>query len=97
VGLTYYTMDNFLFSSSIGVGGFTLVNEREDIDVSTDPGFSFQLKVGKEWWVSPKWAFGVSAYYLSTNSLNLKGDVAEERIISSNLGILISATLNGRR
>ncbi len=97
VGLTYYTPDNFLFSTSMGLGGFTLTNEEEDIDGSSDNGFSFQLKTGKEWWVSRKIGLGVAVFYHYTNVLNLKGSVDEERLVSNTFGILLNATLNGRK
>lgn len=96
-GLTYYTPDNLFISSSVGFGGFTIANEREDIEVSTDSGFSIQLKAGKEWWVSSKWGIGVAAYYHHTNCINQEGNYAEEHIKSSNFGILFNATRNGRK
>jgi len=97
VGLTYYTAENFFVSSSLGLGGFTIENEREDLSVSTDSGFGFQLKAGKEWWISPKWGLGVAVYYNGSNVLNEKGNDAEERIKSNNFGIVFNATLNGRK
>ncbi len=96
-GFTYYNSLNYLVSVSMGIGFFTLENEREDIDVSSDPGFGFQLKFGKEWWVSPKWALGIAMYYHNTSCINQKGNYAEEKINSNNLGVLLSATMNGRR
>lgn len=96
-GLTYYNPSNYLFSASVGVGSYTLENEREDIDISTDNGFSCQLKVGKEWWVAAKLGIGVAAYYHYTNCLNQKGNYGEERIIGNNIGIVLNATLNGRK
>lgn len=97
VGITYYTPDNFLFSTSMGLGGFTLTNEEEDIDGSSDNGFSFQLKAGKEWWVSRKLGLGLAVIYHYTNVLNLKGSVDEERLVSNTYGILLNATINGRK
>ncbi len=96
-GLTYYTFDNFMFSGSLGFGGFTVTDERENYDFTTDNGISFQLKTGKEWWVSPKWALGVAVYYHHTNCLNQKGTFEEERLKSNNFGIVFNATLNGRK
>ena len=97
LGLTYYTHDNFFFSSSMGFGGFTLINEHEDIDITTDNGLSMQLKAGKEWWVSPKWGIGCAIYYHHTNTLNQEGTFAEEQLKSNNFGIVFNATLNGRK
>ncbi|MCT4589078.1 MAG: hypothetical protein N4A71_14745 [Carboxylicivirga sp.] len=97
IGLTYYTVDNFLLSTSMGVGGFTLTNEHEDIDITTDKGFSIQLKAGKEWWVSPKWGIGCALYYHHTYCNNQTGNIAEENLKSNNIGIVFNATLNGRK
>jgi len=96
-GLTYYIPENFFLSTSLGYGGFTFVNKREDFDVTTSNGLSYQIKAGKEWWVSPKWGIGLALYYHNTNCLNQAGYYAEERIKSHNFGILLNATLNGRK
>ena len=96
-GMTYYTPRNYLLSTSIGLGGFTLTDEKKDEDSSSDKGFSFQLKAGKEWWISPKWGIGLAVYYHNTNVLNQKGKADEERIKSNNFGIVLNATLNGRK
>jgi hypothetical protein len=96
VGITYYTPENYFVSSSLGFGGLTFENEREDLSITTDNGFSYQLKAGKEWWVSPKWGIGVAVYYHNTNVLNQKGNDAEEKIKSNNFGVVFNATVNGR-
>ncbi|GEM_PF-237111 len=96
-GLTYYTPDNLFFSTSIGMGNFVLENEKEDISISTDWGFSMQLKAGKEWWVGKKWGIGVAAYYHHTNGINQEGNMAEEKLTSHNFGVVFNATLNGRK
>ena len=96
-GLTYYTPENILLSASLGIGGFTFENEREDLEFSTDNGFSFQLKAGKEWWVSRKLGIGVAVYYQNINVLNQKGNEAEETIKSNSFGVVGSLTFNGRK
>ncbi|WP_430817821.1 hypothetical protein [Carboxylicivirga sp. RSCT41] len=96
-GLTYYTGSNIFFSSSLGMGNFILENDKEDISISTDWGFSMQLKAGKEWWVGKKWGIGVAAYYHHTNGINQEGNIAEEKLSSHNFGIMFNATLNGRK
>lgn len=96
-GMTYYTPQNYLLSTSIGMGGFTITDEKKNEDNSSDKGFSFQLKAGKEWWISPKWAIGLAGYYHNTNVLNQKGKIGEESIKSNNFGIVLSATRNGRK
>jgi len=60
VGITKYFMpDNIFINATVGVGTFSL-----DISNSTSSsksGFGFQLKGGKEWWVSDNWGLGVAA------------------------------------
>ena len=96
-GITYYTPNNFLFSTSVGLGGFSLTDYSTDEDGSTDRGFSLQLKAGKEWWVSSRLGLGFAFYYHYTNVLNQAGSIDEERLIGNNFGIVLSTTLNGKR
>ncbi len=94
-GITYYIMpSNIFLSGSLGIGGFTLIEDDNNTNVSTDNGFSMQLKVGKEWWVSKKWGLGVALTYGKTKLTNKPGGSVEERMNSNNLGILFNATLN---
>jgi len=97
VGLTYYTPDNIFLSTSLGIGSFGFENKREDIDFTTDKGFGFQFKAGKEWWLSRKWGIGVAAYFHTTDCINQEGSYAEENISSRNFGIVFNATLNGQK
>ena len=61
-GLTYYLEpSNIFFSGSVGIGSFLL--KRDETSFRTDPGFSFFLKAGKEWWVGADWALGVAATF----------------------------------
>jgi len=96
-GMTYYTPKNYLLSTSIGLGGFTLANEKKKEDSTSDKGLSFQLKAGKEWWISPKWGIGLAVYYHNTNVRNQDVKTDVERIKSNNFGIVLSATRNGRK
>ncbi|MCC6834801.1 MAG: hypothetical protein IT213_07435 [Cytophagales bacterium] len=64
-GITGYTNDNFFLTGNIGLGSFSL--DDGNSSVRTDFGFSFQLKAGKEWWVSPIWRIGIVAEYGATN------------------------------
>ncbi|WP_167619137.1 hypothetical protein [Maribellus sediminis] len=97
VGVTYYTPTNFLLSTSVGLGGFSLTDYSTDEDGSSDKGFGLQLKAGKEWWVSRNIGLGLAVYYHYTNVLNQAGSVDEERLIGNNLGIVLSTTLNGKK
>ncbi len=96
-GITYYNAYDYLFSASAGLGNFTLESEKKDIDITTDDGFSYQLKVGKEWLISSRIALGVAFFFHHSNCLNQKGNDYEERLKSKNLGIVLNATYNSRR
>lgn len=94
-GLTYYIMpSNFFLSGSVGLGNFTLIEGNNANSISTDRGFSMQLKIGKEWWVSKRWGLGIAMTYGTTNLTNSPGGGMEERMSSDNVGILFNATLN---
>ena len=91
-GLTFYIMPSNLFlSGSLGLGNYSLTDLNNNINGSTNNGFSMQLKVGKEWWVSRKWGLGIALTYGKTfvdrNDVN-------EKLNSNRFGILFNATLN---
>lgn len=93
-GITYYFMpSNFFLSGSVGSGNFSIMDKDNDINVSTDRGLAFQLKLGKEWWVSKNWGLGISVTYGKTNLTN-KGGGMEEKLNSNRLGILFNTTFN---
>ena len=95
VGITYYVMpSNIFLSSSLGVGNFTIIDNDKKTSISSDRGFSMQLKVGKEWWVSSKWGLGVALTYGKTQLTNSPGDGVKELMNSNNIGILFNVTLN---
>jgi len=93
-GLTYYSPTNILISGSLGIGNYTLSNDEEDIDISTDRGLGLQLKLGKEWWVSNKWGLGVAVTYSHLGLTNKPGGGLEEVMRSDNFGIVFNASLN---
>jgi hypothetical protein len=94
-GITYYIMpSNIFLSGSLGIGNFTLIDNDKKTSVSTDRGFSMQLKVGKEWWISKRWGLGVALTYGKTKLTNTPGGGVEELMNSNNFGILFNATLN---
>lgn len=96
-GITWYTPGNVFLSTSLGLGGFTITDTKKNEHSSSDKGFSCQLKAGKEWWISARWGIGLAISYHVTSLLNQKGTVDEERIKSNNFGIVLNATLNGRK
>jgi hypothetical protein len=97
IGLTYYNSYNYLISGTIGMGGITLVKEKENYNFSTDNGFSLQLKAGREWWIAPNFGIGAAAYYQYSNIHSQAGTIVEEFITTNNIGVVLSATLNGRK
>jgi len=96
VGMTYYVMpSNILVSGSLGIGKYTLTDTKDDSqNLSTDGGFSLQLKLGKEWWVSKNWGLGVSLTYGSTNVTNEPQNGEKENLSSNRFGILFNTTFN---
>jgi hypothetical protein len=96
-GLTFYTTENYLVSTSFGLGGFTISDEDENEDYYSDPGFCFQLKAGREWWLTRTFGLGVAVYYHYTRAVNQKNSLSEETIKGYNYGFVLNATLNGRR
>jgi len=92
VGLTYYFMPiNFLVSGSIGLGYYNLTDPDHNLNVTTQTGFAFQLKIGKEWWVSNKWGLGVGITYGKTNLTNSAEGISED-MDSNRFGILFNAS-----
>lgn len=94
-GLTYYIMPaNILLSGSVGLGSFSIDDTNNpNNNVTTQQGFSMQLKIGREWWVSKRWALGVSFTYGKTRLTNEPGGVVE-KLDSNRFGILFNASLN---
>src|ERR1035437_5161581 len=91
-GLTYYIMpSNIFLSGSIGSGLFTL--DYNTISTSTQRGFSYQLKGGKEWYVSRKWGLGIALSFSST-SVNNGFSGGAETLNSGRFAVLFNATLN---
>ena len=95
-GVTYYFKNNFLVSSTLGLGNFTLYDEIENSDVRTDVGFSYQVKVGKEWWISPRWALGGVLEYAGTRAGYSEWDY-EETWQSHRFSVRFTATMHGRK
>lgn len=94
-GITYYLMpSNMFLSGSIGPGNFRRMDTGDDTSVSSDKGFGFQVKVGKEWWVSRRWGLGIALSYSQLNVRNKPENGVVELINSNNLGIYFNATLN---
>ena len=94
-GLTYYFMPHNIFvSGSAGLAAFTVDNRDTDYKVSTDNGFGFQLKAGKEWWISRRWGLGVSGTYGKSSVNNKPDNSLTEKLTSNRFGISFNATFN---
>ncbi len=93
-GVTYYTPSNLFVSGSLGLGNFTLTDQENNYSASTEHGLSFQLKAGKEWWVSRRWGLGAAITYGKTSVDSKPSNDLREIVNSNRFGILFSATLN---
>ena len=59
-GITKYFMPaNIFINATVGAGQFSL--DLNNTTSNSQTGFGFQIKGGKEWWVSDNWALGVAA------------------------------------
>jgi len=94
-GITYYVMpSNILLSGSLGLGNFTVLDNDQKKSVSSDRGFSMQIKAGKEWWISKRWGLGVALTYGKTSLTNSPGGGMKELMDSNNIGILLNVSLH---
>lgn len=94
-GLTWYIMPtNFFFSGSAGIGNFSILDTKTNSNDATQRGFSMQIKVGKEWWVSKNWALGIGVTYGKTHLTNEPGGGIIEKMDSNRFGILFNTTFN---
>lgn len=91
-GIVHYTENNLFFSGAIGAGNFTLMDTNKSGSRSTtNRGVSFQLKFGKEWWVSDNWALGLNLNYSKTMVSNSS---TSEELNSNRFGVQFCATFN---
>jgi hypothetical protein len=96
-GVTYYVKNNYFLTGSIGSGNFSFVDENLNYTLDTDEGFSFQLKAGREWWISTRWALGFALEYGGTSIRDHYANGTQENWNSYRYGFRITGTLNGRR
>lgn len=95
VGGTYYLPNNMFVTSSVGGAFYSLGSQ--DFD-DCDDDFGFQVGVGKEWWVSPEWGFGVEVVFTHTSgnqeSLSEFRNPLVEKLTTNTLMVLFSTTFN---
>lgn len=89
-GLTRYLSRNIFLTGNIGIGDFSLADNMNS--VSTDSGFSFQLKAGKEWWVAKKLALGLVFSYGRTKLTSSPGAGIEEEWNSNRYGVMLNVS-----
>ena len=89
LGVTYYFMPvNVFLSGTLGVGGFTYT--ANNTDYNSDRGLGFQLKFGKEWWISKDWGIGASMFYL-----NQHVNESNDRVLNGGFaGFMFNTTFN---
>lgn len=93
-GLTKYLNHNFFLTGNVGLGNYSLSeNSRSSSSATTtsDRGLSYQVKAGKEWWISGKWALGLAFTYSST-SVNSQSGTVSEHWNSNRYGIMLTGT-----
>lgn len=96
-GITAYTNNNFFATVNAGIANYMFTREDEDprksFKATTDYGFSFNIKAGKEWPISPKWALGAAAFF-SRTALTSQDDrlTITDKWNSTRFGILFHAT-----
>lgn len=95
-GTTYYFKNNFFVTGNIGMGNFSFTDMNDNTSVATDYGFTFQLKAGKEWWISPRWGLGALLEYGGTRSKDQLNDY-KETWQSHRYSVRLTATLNGKK
>ena len=90
-----FRSSNIFLSGTGGLGNFSIIDSDDSKNnVSTQHGFSMQLKIGKEWWISKNWGFGVGLTYGKTNLTNRPSEGIVEKMDSNRFGILFNTTFN---
>jgi opacity protein-like surface antigen len=94
MGLTKYLQHNFFLTGNVGLGNYSLSETSKNSSsgtITSDRGFSYQVKAGKEWWVTSKWALGLAFTYSNT-SINSQSGSVSEHWNSSRYGIMLTGT-----
>lgn len=90
-GLTKYFNHDFFFTGNIGAGNYSFSTTSSSETFSTSKGLSYQFKAGKEWWISKKWALGLSFSYSNTSLTDHSGG-GNEQWNSNRYGILLTGS-----
>ncbi len=93
-GLTYYVMpQNFYLGATLGMGNYSVQNSNDKSNTRSDYGFSGALRVGKQWWLSRKWALGIGLIG-SYTSLTNKDSGMEEKLSGPRLSMVAHISMN---
>jgi hypothetical protein len=91
----YFEPANLYFSGTVALSRVllneTLLSESPDTRDRVDTGFGFAATVGKEWWASGNWGFGVAGLF---HGASMKMTLPDTRIFVLTFSILASATYN---
>lgn len=95
-GLAYYLQPmNVYFSGTVGFGYFNLARNDdnyygdEDDGEDSDLGFGFSTMMGKEWWVTADWGFGVAGQFQLATA-----KYYETRLTGYGFALMFTATYN---
>ena len=95
IGITKYFMpDNYFINATVGLGKFTM--QYNNTQSTSESGFGFQIKGGKEWWVSDNWALGVAGglAYLSANDQTVSGSNYSGKLSTTKIFVVFNTTFN---
>lgn len=91
-GFTYYFMPvNMYLSGSAGMGILSV--DAPGGSGETDGGLSFDVTLGKEWWVGDRWGLGVAGGF-SYHSIPEPEPEIDENWSGTSFGLRFSATMN---
>jgi len=95
VGITKYFMpDNIFINATVGLAKFTM--QYNNAQSTSESGFGFQIKGGKEWWVSDNWALGVAGglAYISANDKTVSGSNYSGKLSTTKFFVVFNTTFN---
>jgi hypothetical protein len=86
--------DNYFINATVGLGKFTM--QYNNTQSTSESGFGFQIKGGKEWWVSDNWALGVAGglAYLSANDQTVSGSNYSGKLSTTKIFVVFNTTFN---
>jgi hypothetical protein len=99
IGAGRYTLSNDLDNLNYPFWDSSLpdICDEPYFTFETRDGFSFQVKVGKEWWVEPRWAMGIVLEYGATLVPEPFSDETIGKWKSNRFSIRISLTRHGKK